>query len=416
MRVLRIHKALVAYLVALVSAFLLAACGGGGGSDSGGTADGGAQTGATLGVMLTDAPACGFDEVNVTVRKVRIHKREDAEDEDHGWTEVNIDPPRKINLLDLNNGVAEALGEGPIGPGTYLQFRLVLVPNEDGVLANSVVRSRTGRELPLETSRKGIKLVHRFTVGNNERADVLLDFNACKSVVKRGHGHGHGNRDGRGTYALKPVIKITPFLVDMNGIKGVIASALLGSNVVISAQRDGAIVQSTAPNPQTGEFNLARLDSGDYDVVVTADGHATALIRGVPVASSSSTATISSTAQPFSLPTSTTHTISGQIGLNPVSAETVIFVTAKQTIAAGTSVLVDSDAADLADSNYAMTLPTAAPLVGNYGSGALPIALSPVPTAAGQYFIEAAAPGYTTQFVTKNLSSADVTQNATLVP
>jgi hypothetical protein len=417
MRIPRIHQAFAAYLVAILCALVVAACGGGGGSDGGGTADGGgAQSGATLGVMLTDAPACGFDEVNVTVRKVRIHKREDAEDDDNGWTEVNIDPPRKINLLDLNNGVAEALGEGPIGPGTYLQFRLVLVPNDDGVLANSVVRSRSGRELPLETSKKGIKLVHRFTVGNNERADVLLDFNACKSVVKRGHGHRHGNRDGRGTYSLKPVIKITPFLVDVNGINGVIAPALLGSNVVISAQRDGAIVQSTAPNPQSGEFTLARLDAGDYDVVVTADGRATALIRGVPVASSSSTATIGTSAQPFTLPASAAHTISGTITLNPASPDTVVFVTAKQTIASGASVLVDSDAADLEDGEYALTLPAGAPLVGNYGSGALPIALAPVPTAAGQYFIEASAPGYTTQFVTKNLSSADVTQNATLVP
>lgn len=410
MRVPRIHQAFVACLVALACAFVLAACGGGG--------DGGqAKSGATLGVMLTDAPACGFDAVYVTVRQVRIHRSEDAEEDVDGWTNVNIDPPRKINLLDLNNGVAAALGEGPIGPGTYQQFRLVLVHNDDDTLANSVVLSGTSTELPLETKKSGIKLVHGFTVGINERADVLLDFNACKSVVKRGHGHGHDNKDGKGTYSLKPVIKITPFLVNVNtSIQGVIAPTLLGSNVVISAQRNGTIVQSTAPNQYTGEFTLARLDSGDYDVVVTADGHATALIRGVPAASSSSTATIGTSAQPFTLPRSTSHTISGAITLNPVSPGTVILVTAKQAIVPGSYVLVKSDSADLADANYALTLPAGAPLVGNYGTGSLPIALEPVPAAAGLYLIEASAPGYTAQSVTKNLASVDVTQNATLVP
>ena len=313
--------------------------------------------------------------------------------------------------------MAAALGEGPIGPGTYQQFRLVLVHNDDDTLANSVVLSGTSTELPLETKKSGIKLVHGFTVGINERADVLLDFNACKSVVKRGHGHGHDNKDGKGTYSLKPVIKITPFLVNVNtSIQGVIAPTLLGSNVVISAQRNGTIVQSTAPNQYTGEFTLARLDSGDYDVVVTADGHATALIRGVPAASSSSTATIGTSAQPFTLPRSTSHTISGAITLNPVSPGTVILVTAKQAIVPGSYVLVKSDSADLADANYALTLPAGAPLVGNYGTGSLPIALEPVPAAAGLYLIEASAPGYTAQSVTKNLASVDVTQNATLVP
>ncbi len=412
MRVPRIHQAFVACLVTLVCAFVLAACGGGGGGDGGQ-----AKSGATLGVMLTDAPACGFDAVYVTVRQVRIHRSEDAEEDVDGWTNVNIDPPRKINLLDLNNGVAAALGEGPIGPGTYQQFRLVLVHNDGDTLANSVVLSGTSTELPLETKKSGIKLVHGFTVGINERADVLLDFNVCKSVVKRGHGHGHDNKDGKGTYSLKPVIKITPFLVNVNtSIQGVIASTLLGSNVVISAQRNGIIVQSTAPNQYTGEFTLARLDSGDYDLVVTADGHATALIRGVPAASSSSTATIGTSAQPFTLPRSTSDTISGTITLNPVSAGTVILVTAKQAIVPGSYVLVKSDSADLADANYALTLPAGAPLVGNYGTGSLPIALEPVPAAAGLYFIEASAPGYKAQSVTKNLSSVDVTQNATLVP
>ena len=58
-------------------------------------------------------------------------------------------------------------------------------------------------------------------------------------------------------------------------------------------------------------------------------------------------------------------TISGAITLNPVSPGTVILVTAKQAIVSGSYVLVKSDSADLADANYALTLPADAPLVGN---------------------------------------------------
>ena len=48
---------------------LLAACGGGGSSSSPSPSDPGVMR-----IALTDAPACGYDEVNVTVEKVRVHR------------------------------------------------------------------------------------------------------------------------------------------------------------------------------------------------------------------------------------------------------------------------------------------------------------------------------------------------------
>ena len=52
----------VSLLPLALTSLLLAACGGGGGGDNPP-----AQTMGTLGVSITDAPACGFDAVNVTV-------------------------------------------------------------------------------------------------------------------------------------------------------------------------------------------------------------------------------------------------------------------------------------------------------------------------------------------------------------
>jgi hypothetical protein len=53
--------------------FLLTAMVTGCGDDGGG----GTPTG-SLSVSLTDAPACGFDAVNVTVDKVRVHQSSSA--------------------------------------------------------------------------------------------------------------------------------------------------------------------------------------------------------------------------------------------------------------------------------------------------------------------------------------------------
>ena len=174
-----------------------------------GCGDGGSASGSgTLGVSLTDSPACGFDAVNVTVNKVRVHASSSATENDAGWTDITVN--RKINLLDLNNGVLDKLGEVPLQAGSYTQLRLVLAPNTGGVLANSVVPTG-GTETALITPsavQSGIKLVNEFTVATGKRVDVLLDFDACKSIVKRGNG----------SYALKPVVKTIPF--ELNGIDG----------------------------------------------------------------------------------------------------------------------------------------------------------------------------------------------------
>lgn len=390
------RKAFQRFLGALLPALLLAGCGGGGGGDEGM---------GTVGVSLTDAPACGYDEVNVTVRQVRIHRSSAVPDTAEGWADINLNPPRKINLLDLNNGVLESLGQTPLSAGQYTQVRLVLVPNSGAPLANSVVLSSApGVEVAVQTPsavQSGIKLVHAFNVRGNERTDLVLDFDACKSIVLRGNG----------TYLLKPVIKVLPEVV--NGIRGVIAPALLASNVVVSAQQNGEIVRSTVPGSPSGEFFLSRLDIGTYDLVVTADGRATSIITTVPVSNSSFIAVVSTSGQPLNPPASTTHILSGTVTLNPVSADTPAFVTAKQTVS-GSAVTVKFTGAGIGGA-YSLTLPADAPLIGPYGTGA-PISLTPVPAAAGQYAIETSAEGFTTQTVAKDLSTADATENFTLVP
>jgi hypothetical protein len=95
-------------------------------------------------------------------------------------------------------------------------------------------------------------------------------------------------------------------------------------------------------------------------------------------------------------------------------------VAAKQTFGSSPTVTVASKAVDPSSGvpagGYLLTLPAAAPLLGQYGTGTLPIALTAQAAVAGKYTIAASADGYTTQQASKDVSAADATQNFTLVP
>lgn len=386
-----------AWMTTSVLAALVAGCGGGGGGSAPGT----------LGVSLTDAPACGFDAVNVTVTKVRVNQSSSASESDGGWTDITLNPARKINLLDWNNGGLTALGETPLAAGHYSQLRLVLDPNTSNGLANSVVPTG-GVETALVTPsavQSGIKLVNEFDVASGQRVDLLMDFDACKSIVKRGNG----------VYALKPVIKVVPYV--LNGINGYVDTAMLGNGVMVTAQQNGVIVQTTAPNTTTGEFFLARLPAGTYDVVLTADGRSTAVIAGVLVATSTSVVPVSNTVTRITMPVSLTRTVSGTAVLNPVSTTEAAYVAAKQTFGTSPTVTVKSVAADeLNGGAYSLSLPIGEPLLGQFGTGVLPIALPMQVGLAGKYSVAAFATGYSTQSVSKDISAADATQAFVLVP
>jgi Domain of unknown function (DUF4382) len=407
------HSKPLIWLVGLLVTVFVAGCG----SDGGGSTQPG-----TMGVSMTDAPACGFDAVSVTVSKVRIHQSDTANENAAGWADITLNPPKKINLLDLKDAlVLETLGETSLAAGHYTQLRLVLVPNSQSEpLNNSVVPSTTKIEEPLDTPsaiQTGIKLIHQFDVASGQRVDLLLDFDACKSIVARGNG----------TYALKPVIKVVPFA--LNSIQGFVHPSLLGNNVIVSAQQTGNIVRATVPNAQTGEFFLARLDPANYDVAITADGHVTAVIANVPVNPAPSITIISTSIAPINLTGSTTHSISGTVQLTtPATDDATVFVTAKQTFGSAPTVTVKSQAATLitggspGDYSYTLTLPADPPSLGQYSTP--PITLTAQSLVAGKYTVEGSGQSLTDVYTNQSpspllvdISGGDKTsQNFTLTP
>lgn len=387
------------------AAAALTACGGGSSGAGGTPTPTPTPSSGTLAVALTDAPACGFDAVNVTVTKVRVHQNVNAADTDSGWTDITLATPRKINLLNLTNGVLDALGTATLAPGKYTQVRLLLDPNTGAGMANTVVPTAvpgfpaSGNEQSLETPsavQTGIKIVTDVDVVAGQRSDLVLDFDACKSVVTRGNGK----------YALKPVVKAVP--AALNGISGFISATILGSRVAVSAQQNGAIIAATAPNPNTGEFVLPRLAPGSYDVVITADGRATAVVSSVPVATAASTTAVSTASTPIALAVSQTGSISGSASLAGVVVTEAAYVSAKQTFAGGPTVTVKYKGADLLTGAYTLSdLPLAPPQLARYSS-ALPLAFSAATSTTpgtGKYRVDAAATGYTA----KSIASVDIT-------
>lgn len=390
-----------------ISALLLSACGGGGGGSNTAPPPP-TQTLGTLAVSLTDAPACGFDAVNVTVTKVRVHQSASAGDNDAGWTDITLSPAKKINLLNLSNGVLEALGQTALAAGTYNQVRLVLDPNtglSNGQLnmANTVVPSG-GSETSLDTPsavQSGIKLNANFSVAAGQQYDLVLDFDACKSIVTRGNGK----------YALKPVVKVVPSA--LNGINGYVALPLLADGVTISAQQNGNVIAATVPNTSSGEFVLSRLPVGTYDVVLTSNTRAAYVVGGVPVSSSSAMLPLSTQLAPLTLPaTSLMGSISGNALLSPASSSETALLSAKQALVGGPTVTVRYANADLSTSAYSISkLPLAAPQYAAY-SATLPLVFTSTATspAAGKYKVDASATGYTTQSnVSVDINAADAT-------
>ena len=55
----------------------------------------------TLRVALTDAPACGYDAVNVTIARVRVHQSSSAADGDMGWIDMPVMPSRRASTCSI---------------------------------------------------------------------------------------------------------------------------------------------------------------------------------------------------------------------------------------------------------------------------------------------------------------------------
>ena len=371
------------------SAALLAGCGGGGG---------GATPEGTLRMALTDAPSCGYDNVFVTIDRVRVHQDGSAGDSAGGWREIVLQTPRRVDLLELTNGLLEELGQTRLPAGRYNQIRLVLAENTGSQPLANAVKPTGSALVPLRTpsaQQSGLKLQTAFDVGAEQTADLVLDFDACRSVVLAG---------GSGNYNLKPVLSVSERL--STGIQGYLSTTLTTSGTLVTAQQNGTVLRSTVPDT-SGRFLLPYLPAGSYDIVVSSSGRATAVITGVPVASTGITA-LNTSAAAFLPPTATARNASGTayVGPGTTTPASEAEVAASQALTGGPTVLIARTPVDATTGAWQLALPAAAPVKAAYSSAGS-YTFTADTAVAGRYRFSASSAGRTSVTQDADLSAAD---------
>ena len=363
--------------LSLSFAAALAACGGGDGAATG-----------TLRLSLTDSPACGYDNVFVTVEKVRVHRSGSASDNGPGWSEVVLAPPQRIDLLTLTNGTLIPLGQTELPAGIYTQMRLVLgsTPppgSPPGTLANSI-KPTGGVETELTTpsgQQSGLKMNVNLTVPADQVADFAIDFDACKSFVKSG---------ASGKYIVKPVLTVTPiFASAAQRVVGYVDPAIALGSTSISLQTGGVPVKATPPGAN-GSFVLYPVAAGTYDLVVTAAGRATAVMTGVPVSTTAVT-TVNAPATAIAPPELTQLPLAVTGNVTPATAS----VRALQVLNGAPTIEAAWGAVDAATGDFGFTLPIDPPVRTTYVVNPPTMTLTPDTLALGLYTIEAQSGGAT---------------------
>lgn len=381
--------------IGLLGVLFLSACGGGGGG-------GGASSG-SLNVLLADSPACGYDHVYVTVDHVEIST------DGSNWTSIPVSTSvaQPIDLLNLTNGAMLSLGITPLPAGTYQQVRLVLKANGNAQpWANSLVLTGSIIQIPLATpssQQSGYKIVGPFVVQAGTMADLVLDFNACKSIVVAG---------ASGKYLLKPTVNAVAEVVS-GSISGIAAP----NASVYAEQQSGTgpvIVTGAVADATSGAFTLSPIEQsstgGTVDVVMVppaptsgSAGYAVDIVQNVPVTAGMTTSvgTLTPMASSINL-ASGTVTVSGSPGAANLVAD--------QRVASTTRVY-EVNAIATTTGPYSIPLAASGAWLGTY-SATLPIVLAQdtAITDAGVYSLTATdAAGAASVPQTVNMSAGSVT-------
>ncbi len=166
--------------------------------------------------------------------------------------------PQTLNLLDYVNGFRARLGYDELEAGHYTQMRLIL---EDSILEDSIeapqsqdsnilghahpfynyVIDSADNEIFLKVpsgGQSGVKLVGGFDIKNAKLTDIILDFDANKSV----HAHPAGKT---GEWRLRPTIKVVEIINSVSGkVEDVDENAVPGARVSAQIYDINALVGS----------------------------------------------------------------------------------------------------------------------------------------------------------------------------
>lgn len=227
---------LILFFISTAAAIFISGC-----SDSTGPKDGQGQ----IKIMMVDSPA-DYDEVNIVVTRVEVHLS--GYDDNSGWFVINNNVAT-YDLLLLRNGASVILGDNYLNAGHYTQIRLIIGEGSN-VVVNGVV-------YPLEIpsgEQTGLKLNHEFDIIAETVYELMLDFDAERSIILTGNGQ----------YKLKPVIRLIPVIIS-GTISGMINPATAAYLVYAISGTDTVI---TLAEPIFGSFRLMALAQSTYNVII----------------------------------------------------------------------------------------------------------------------------------------------------
>jgi hypothetical protein len=377
----------LAMAMALAAVLSLGACGGSDDNSADAATPTPATTG-TLGIAISNGARCDFSAVHLTIAKVMVNQDAAATDQSGGWAELLLSPPRRIEVLALTNGARVQLGQVAIAAGNYKQMRVVLQENSaNSPLANSVT-ALDGKETALGTpgaGLAGLKVNVGLDVKAGAASDYVMDLNVCDAIVPLGNA---------GFVFTPPVVTVVPTPSGAGyQVTGFVASALVGTGATVSAQQGGTIVKSTTPSAN-GEFILAPLSAGSYEIVVSAPHHLTATITGVTVNAGAPTA-LNTIAVPIDSPANINALATGLVIMTPSVTPIYAMVVARKTYASGVTVQVAGGPVDGITGRYALAVPGSAPLLATYSAGAALTFTVDSTATQGRYTVAATAGGAT---------------------
>jgi hypothetical protein len=307
--------------VAVIGVLFLASCGGGGGDD--GTAAPAPSTG-TLGVSLTDASTTDYKAIYITVLEVAVHR-----DGGGDWDVVST-PNKTYNLLDLVNGVREELGLATLVSGHYTQLRLILADQPDdslNILSQQhdygnyfIDQNDQSHKLNVPSGfQSGIKIVRGFDINANQTTELILDFDATKSIVEPGTNN---------KWLLKPTIKMlftTEYAIieGSAGAPGVLVSAQVYTAAAPNTE-DQVTVEAATVTDANGHYKLF-VEPGTYTIVGFKDGNAPYYKNTKVIATAGNVFAVN-----FSLTPADTGTVTGDVDIAQAGQEQWATVSIRQ--------------------------------------------------------------------------------------
>ncbi|MEW5803355.1 MAG: DUF4382 domain-containing protein [bacterium] len=271
------------YIITLLCAFMLifSACGE---NDTSNDIDNDNAGMTGLSLKMTDSATEDYNAVWVTISEIEVQK--DGEDSKTVYPE-GVSFPITVDLLSLQNGISTSLGLFDLEPGHYTQIRLHLGSEIGEIKGNETVQSEyppqyancvyendSCYELTIPSGyQTGIKLNRTFDIQEDILYELMLDFDARKSV----------HQTGSGSYKMRPTIRIIK--VDLTGI--IAGKSEPGAIITAQFQNQDAcgtlsIAQTTTAD-ETGNYQLSFLEPKTYTIVAVKDGFQPAIRTNIGV-------------------------------------------------------------------------------------------------------------------------------------